>query len=439
MRGQHPAGMLYRASFLPSVASDTAAQQTQAPAEPAAEAPAEQEPAAEAPERFDDLTFFSARSDEGAPAPSPTPSPPCVSWDCPGEMSSSAEEEGEEEEEEEEEEDKKTPKATGQQPTDVTSEGACTPATPSPSLDTATRPHPKTPSKAARAYGAVHDALAGVPAPVAEANTSRAEGETDKADDGVAAANKRMHWTSELQEAFRIAVEQLGGPKQATPTAILNKLGTEGGFTYSGVKNRLQRARAKELASAGLSAKGEKRPRDGDAADVPTRSTKAAREASVGVGIGEAGVPAGATGHASDALLMPPPPAPPAPALAQQHVGANVPSQQLDSVRSMLSRAHLLLGAMQRELEAVATQAVETADDRSVRSRDEGLHREEGAPREPAALLTSPAGRTLALAAAGGDEVAEDVIAAAGCEACARLMPWPYVPGQRAASQRGKE
>ena len=116
-----------------------------------------------------------------------------------------------------------------------------------------------------------------------------------------------------------------------------------------------------------------------------------------------------------------------------------MPSQQLDSVRSMLSRAHLLLGAMQRELEAVATQAVETADDRSVRSRDEGLPREEGAPREPAALLTSPAGRTLALAAAGGDEVAEDVIAAAGCEACARLMPWPYVPGQRAASQRGKE
>ena len=52
MRGQHPAGMLYRASFLPSIASDTAAQQSQAPAEPAAEAPAEEEPVAEAPERL---------------------------------------------------------------------------------------------------------------------------------------------------------------------------------------------------------------------------------------------------------------------------------------------------------------------------------------------------------------------------------------------------
>ena len=90
MRGQHPAGMLYRASFLPSVASDTAAQQTQAPAEPAAEAPAEQEPAAEAPERFDDLTFFSARSDEGAPAPSPMVANPAnVAFETPNRNSCS--------------------------------------------------------------------------------------------------------------------------------------------------------------------------------------------------------------------------------------------------------------------------------------------------------------------------------------------------------------
>lgn len=68
---------------------------------------------------------------------------------------------------------------------------------------------------------------------------------------GIAASRRRFHWTPELHEAFKRAVDQLGGAAAATPKAIFHAMQMEE-LTLDRIKSHLQKYRLK-VAGGGTS------------------------------------------------------------------------------------------------------------------------------------------------------------------------------------------